>query len=155
MDQAQIEAVIPHRPPFLLVDKIIELAPGRHAVGLKKVCDNDSCLLALCNVKRIMSGALLLEAMAQVGAVAVLSHPEHRGKITLMTGIENARFYRYVLPGEEVRIEAEIVTMKKKFGKRRCQAIVEGDVVAEADLLFVLLEAAAMEREVSGRDTGS
>ena len=155
MNQAQIKAVIPHRPPFLLVDKIVELAPGRSAVGLKKVCDNDGCLLALCNGKRIMSGALVLEAMAQVGAVAVLSLPEHRGKATLMAGIENARFYRDVLPGEEIRIEAEIVTMKRKFGKRRCRAMVEGNVVAEADLLFVLLEATAMEREASGCDTGS
>lgn len=138
MDQSQIKAVIPHRPPFLLVDRIVELAPGRRAVGLKKVSHNEDCLLACRNGRRVLPGALVLEAMAQVGAVAVLSLPEHRGKTTLLAGIENASFNREVLPGEVIRIEAEIVKLKKKIGRRKCRATVEGNLVAEADLLFVL-----------------
>lgn len=149
MDQAQIEAVIPHRSPFLLVDKIIELVPGRRAVGLKKVCDDDRFLLANVNGKRMMPGTLVLEAMAQVGALAVLSLSEYYGKTTLLAGIENARFYREVYPGEEIRMEAEIVRLKKKAGKRRCRAIVGGQLVAEADLLFVLSDAFAMGKEVT------
>jgi len=149
MDCSQIEAVIPHRSPFLLVDRIIELEPGRRAVGIKKVCDDGSHLLAESNGKRVMPGALVLEAMAQVGAVAVLSLPEHRGKTTLLAGIENARFYREVYPGEEIRMEVEIVKLKKKAGKRRGRAMVEGHIVAEADLLFVLSDASATDREVN------
>lgn len=149
MEQSEIKALIPHRSPFLLVDKIIELVPGRHAVGLKKVCDNDGCLLADYNGKRMMPGALVLEAMAQVGAVAVLSLPEYRGKTTLLAGIENARFYREVWPGEEIRMEVEIVKLKKKAGKRRGRAMVGENIVVEADLLFVLLDTATMGREVN------
>lgn len=139
MEQWLIEALIPHRPPFLLVDRIIELEPGRRAVGLKKVGDKDSCLLAERKGKSFMPGSLVLEALAQVGAVAVLSLPEHQRKITLMTGIENASFYREVLPGEEIRLEAEIVKINKRAGKRRCRATVGGQTVAEGDLLFMFL----------------
>lgn len=155
MDQSQIEAIIPHRPPFLLVDKIIELAPGRRAVGLTRVRNDDGCILAEWNGKRIMTGALVLEAMAQVGAVAVLSSSEHRGKTTLLAGIENACFYREALPGEEIRIEADIVKMKGRFGKRRCRATVGNDTVAEAVLLFILSDATGTEGDACGYGTGS
>lgn len=148
MERAQIEALIPHRPPFLLVDRMIESVPGRYSVGLKRVCDDGCCLLADCNGKPVMPGALVLEAMAQVGAVAVLSLPEYRGQTTLLAGIENARFYRNVSPGEEIRMEVEIVKLRKKAGKRRCRAMVGEEIVAEADLLFVLSDTSAMKREV-------
>lgn len=137
MGKVQIEKIIPHRPPFLMVDEIVDLIPGSRAVGVKRVVSAD-CLLPSCGGKKAMPGVLVLEAMAQVGSVAVLSLPEHRGKITLLAGIDNAHFYGELMPGEEIRIEAEITRIKKGFGRRRCLARVGEKLVAEADLLFFL-----------------
>lgn len=140
MELTQIERFLPHRRPFLLVDTLIELVPGRRAAGLKKVSHDGGLLLPAYKGLPVMPGALLLEAMAQVGAVAVLSLPENQGKTTLLAGIEKACFYREAILGEEVLLEAEIMKMKQKAGRRRCRALVEGTVIAEADLLFVLVE---------------
>ncbi len=137
MDRQFIESIIPHRSPFLMVDEIVELEPGKRAVGIKRIYASASCLPGERCVQAVPP-VLLLESMAQIGAVAVLSLPGNRGKITLLTGIENARFYTEVLPGEEIRVEAEIVRMKGRFGRRRCRAAVGGNMVAEAEILFAL-----------------
>ncbi|MCL5058113.1 MAG: 3-hydroxyacyl-[acyl-carrier-protein] dehydratase FabZ [Actinobacteria bacterium] len=145
MERWQIEMIIPHRPPFLLVDKIIELVPGQKAVGLTMVSE-DGCLLADCGGgKRAMPGTLVLEVMGQVGAVAVLSLPEHRGKITMLAGIDNARFYGNVPPCAELRVEAEITGLKMNIGRRRCRAKVGETVIAKADLLFVLVDGVGLQ----------
>ena len=136
MEKTKIQEIIPHRPPFLLVDEIIDLVPGRRAVGIKKVSQSDCFLQSHCGGKKTMPGVLVLEAMAQVGSVAVLSLPRNRGSITLLAGIDDAHFYREVQPGEELIMEAEIIKMKKTFGRRRCLARVGEELVARADLLF-------------------
>ena len=120
-----------------MVDEIVELEPGKRAVGIKRIGVAESCLLGE-RAGQAVPPVLLLESMAQVGAVAVLSLPANRGKITLLTGIENARFYMEVFPGEEIRVEAEIVRVKGRFGRRRCRAVVGSNMVAEAEILFAL-----------------
>lgn len=139
MNISEIEAIIPHRHPFLLIDSITELVPGKWAVGLKKVSMDDVFLQAGPDGKHVLPPVLVLESMAQVGAVAVLSCPQYRNKITLLAGINGARFFRDVLPGNELRLEAEITRLKGKMGRRNCRALVGDTVVAKAEILFALV----------------
>lgn len=139
MNISEIEAIIPHRYPFLLIDSITELVPGKWAVGRKKVTIDNVFLQVGPDGKHVLSPAIVLEAMAQVGAVAVLSCPQYRNKITLLAGINGARFYRDVLTGDELRLEAEITRLKEKIGRRSCRALVGDTVVAKADILFALV----------------
>ena len=140
MERSEIETIIPHRYPFLLIDRIVELKPGRRAIGLKLVTENDQYMQALPGYRPSMPGVLILEALAQVGAVALLSSPLYYGKVTLLTGINGAHFYYEVFPGDELRLEAEITRIKGKMGKRKCQALVGKNIVAEAELLFFLID---------------
>jgi len=135
----EIEAIIPHRFPFLLVDRISELVPGKWAVGHKRVSTGEFFLQAGPGDKQMLPRALVLEAMAQVGAVAVLSHPRHRGKSTLLAGINGAGFFKDVTPGDELRLEAEITQFKGRMGKRKCRALVGDVLVAKAEILFALV----------------
>ncbi len=135
----EIEGIIPHRYPFLLVDGISELTPGSRAVGHKRVSAGEFFLQKGPGGKQILPRALVLEAMAQVGSVAVLSHPLYRGKSTLLAGINGATFMREVMPGDVIRLEAEITKVKGKIGKRKCRALVRDLLVAKADILFALV----------------
>lgn len=140
MDIGEILKVIPHRYPFLLVDRILEVEPGRRAVGLKQVTINEPFFQGHFPGYPIMPGVLIVEALAQVGAVAVLSLPENRNRLALFAGIDNFRFRRPVVPGDSLRLEVELVRMRGAVGKGQARALVDGQVVADGELLFALTE---------------
>jgi len=140
MEIAEILKIIPHRYPFLLVDRILEVEPGRRAVGLKQVTINEPFFQGHFPGYPIMPGVLIVEALAQVGAVAVLSLPENRDKLALFAGIDNFRFRRPVVPGDSLRLEVELVRMRGTVGKGQARALVEGQVVADGELMFALTD---------------
>ncbi|OYT69202.1 MAG: 3-hydroxyacyl-[acyl-carrier-protein] dehydratase FabZ [Armatimonadetes bacterium CP1_7O] len=138
LDIEQIRQVIPHRYPFLLVDRILELEPGKRAVGLKNVTINESFFQGHFPVKAIMPGVLILEAMAQVGGVMVMLQPEMRHRVALLGGIENARFRRPVVPGDTLIMEVEMLWMRREVGRVKAVARVNGELAAEAEITFAL-----------------
>lgn len=140
LDINGIMNVIPHRYPFLLVDRIEEMAPGVRAVGIKNVTINEQFFQGHFPGHPVMPGMLIIEAMAQVGAVAVLGTPEFAGKLALFAGIDKARFRRQVVPGDVLRMEVELVRMRSTLGKSRAIARVGGDLAAEAELLFAIVD---------------
>lgn len=136
----EIQAVIPHRYPMLLVDRIIELEPMKRAVGIKNVTINEQFFTGHFPQKPVMPGVLLLEAMAQVGGVAMLYPEEYRGKLAVFAGMERVKFRKPVTPGDQLRMEAEVVKLRGSIGKIWTQAFVDGQVVAEAEFMFALTE---------------
>ena len=132
----QVRTILPHREPFLYIDRVTELEPGRRAVGEKDVLGSESFFAGHFPGFPVMPGVLMIEAMAQCGAVAVLSCPEYEGKIPLFAGIDGARFRRVVRPGDRLVIEVEIVRMRSGVGKGRGVVRVGGEVAAEAELMF-------------------
>ena len=138
MDAQEIMALLPHRYPFLLVDRILLLEPGRRAVGIKNVSLNEPVFQGHFPGQPVWPGVLILEALAQTGAVALLALPEYRGKIPYFGGIERARFRRPVLPGDQLRLEVELLKVRGTAGKGQGKAWVEQEPVAEAEFLFVI-----------------
>ena len=138
MEIKEIMEIIPHRYPFLLVDRVLELDPGKRAVGIKNVSVNEPFFQGHFPGYPVMPGVLIIEAMAQVGAVAVLSLPDLKDKLALFAGIDGARFRRQVVPGDQIRLEVEIIKFKGPIGKGRGVATVDGQVAAEAELTFAL-----------------
>ena len=134
----EIQEIIPHRYPFLLIDKIEELEPGVKAVGYKNVTMNEYFFQGHFPTEPIMPGVLIIEALAQVGAVAVLSLPENKGKIAYFAGINNAKFRQKVVPGDVLRLEIEIIKRKGPIGIGKAVATVNGKKVAEAELTFAI-----------------
>ncbi len=142
-DSAAIQAIIPHRFPFLLVDRMEAVAPGRRAVGIKNVTINEWFFQGHFPGNPIMPGVLIIEALAQVGAVALLSLEASRGKLGLFAGIDEVRFRRQVKPGDQLRLEVEIERMRGSVGKARARALVGDEVAAEGLLTFALADAPA------------
>lgn len=138
LDSKQIQAIIPHRYPFLLVDRIIELESGVRAVGIKNVTVNEPFFAGHFPDYPVMPGVLIVEALAQVGAVAILSMPENKGRIALFAGIDNLRLRRQVVPGDTLRLELEVVKVKGPIGKGKAVATVDGQVAVEGELMFAL-----------------
>ena len=136
-DAARILQTIPHRHPFVLVDKIVEITETG-AVGLKMVSINDWWTPGHFPGYPVMPGVLIIEAMAQVGAVSLLSRPEHAGKIPFFAGIDGARFRRQVTPGDVLRLEVELTRVRSNAGKGVGRALVDGELAAEAELMFAL-----------------
>jgi 3-hydroxyacyl-[acyl-carrier-protein] dehydratase len=134
----EIQEIIPHRYPFLLIDKIEELEPGVKAVGYKNVTINEYFFQGHFPEEPVMPGVLIIEALAQVGAVSILSVEENKGKIAYFAGINNAKFRKKVLPGDVLRLEVEIIKKKGPIGVGKAIATVEGKKVAEAELTFAL-----------------
>lgn len=142
----QIKSIIPHREPFLLLDRVIELEPGRRAVAEKDILAEDEVFMGHFPGCPVMPGVLIIEALAQCGAVAVLACDDYRGKIPLFAGIESARFRTIVRPGNTLRLETELLAVRSGFGKGRGSAKVGGETVAEANLLFKVVDATLMGR---------
>ncbi len=138
MDINQIQQVIPHRYPFLLVDKILELEVGKRAVGVKNVTINEPFFQGHFPGYPVMPGVLIVEALAQVGAVAVLSIEENKGKLAFFAGIDEFRFKDQVKPGDTLSLEVELTRVRGSIGKGTGTARVNGKVVAEGGLLFAL-----------------
>ncbi|WP_169717687.1 3-hydroxyacyl-[acyl-carrier-protein] dehydratase FabZ [Sporomusa silvacetica DSM 10669] len=134
----EIQAIIPHRYPMLLVDRIIELEPMKRAVGIKSVTINEQFFAGHFPQKPVMPGVLILEAMAQVGGVAMLYPEENRGKLAVFAGMERVKFRKPVTPGDQLLMVAEVLKLRGSIGKLWAQASVDGQVVAEAEFLFAL-----------------
>lgn len=136
MDLKEIKGVLPHRYPFLFVDRITELEPGKRAVGIKNVTANEFFFPGHFPGYPVMPGVLIIEALAQVAAVAVLTLEAYRGRLPLFAGIDGARFKRPVLPGDTLRLEVEILKLRAAVGKARGQAWVGEELAVEAELIF-------------------
>lgn len=134
----EIQEILPHRPPFLLVDRIIELEEGKRAVGIKNVTINEPFFTGHFPGYPVMPGVLITEALAQVGAVAMLHMEVNRGKIGFLAGLDEFRFRGQVVPGDTLRLEVEITRMKGSIGKGHAVAKVDDKIVAEGDIMFAL-----------------
>lgn len=138
LDINQIQEIIPHRPPFLLVDRILELEEGVRAVGLKNVTMNEPFFTGHFPGHPVMPGVLIVEALAQVGAVAILKVEANRGKLAFFAGIDGVRFRGQVVPGDTLTLEVDITRLKGTIGKGQATARVGDKVVAEGELMFAL-----------------
>ena len=141
LDIQEIMAIIPHRPPFLLLDRVLELEPGVRTVGEKLVTINEPFFQGHFPGYPVMPGVLIVEALAQAGAVAALSSPENQGKLVLFAGIDGVRFKRQVRPGDVLRLEVSLEKMRRSIGKGQGRATVDGQLVCEAELLFAIAPA--------------
>jgi 3-hydroxyacyl-[acyl-carrier-protein] dehydratase len=133
-----IEEIIPHRPPFLLLDEVIELEPGRRVVALREVRADDWWFPGHFPDRPVMPGVLIVEAMAQAGAVAVLIEEENRGKIAFFAGIDDCRFKRVVEPGEMLTLTCEIDTVRGPIGRGKATAHVGDALAARGTLTFAV-----------------
>lgn len=138
LDIQAIKEIIPHRYPFLLVDRIVELEEGKRAIGLKNVTANEEFFNGHFPEFPVMPGVLIVEALAQVGAVAALSLEQNKGRLALFAGIDNCRFKKQVVPGDQLRLEVELVKMRGPIGKGKGVATVDGQVACEVELTFAL-----------------
>lgn len=138
LQSQEIQEIIPHRYPFLLVDRILELEEGKRAVGIKNVTSNDSFFQGHFPGHPIMPGVLIIEALAQVGTVAILMKPEYKGYLGLFAGLDDVKFKRQVIPGDQLRLEVELVKLRKTYGVARGVAYVGDEIAAEGTLKFFL-----------------
>ena len=138
MDIKEIMEIIPHRQPFLLIDRIEELESGKRAVGKKCVTYNEPFFNGHSPKEPVMPGVLILEALAQVGAVAILSLPENKGKTVYFGGIDKAKFKKKVVPGDVLNLELEIIKQKGPIGVGKAVATVDGKVAASAEMTFAV-----------------
>ncbi len=141
LDAGDIQKILPHRYPFLLVDKIIELEQDKWAVGIKNVTMNEHFFTGHFPGRPVMPGVLIVEAMAQVAGVLMLNKKENLGKYAYFMSLDNTKFRKTVLPGDQLRLEVKVVKLKSKTGQVHTKALVDGQVVSEADLMFALVDA--------------
>jgi 3-hydroxyacyl-[acyl-carrier-protein] dehydratase len=137
-DSARIQEVLPHRFPFLLVDRMTEVVPGERATGIKQVTINEWFFQGHFPGQPVMPGVLIVEALAQVGAVALLSQPAFAGKIAFFAGIDGVRFRRPVTPGDTLVLSVELTRMRSRVGKGRGEARVDGQLAAEGEFTFAI-----------------
>ncbi len=138
LNQEQIKQIIPHRDPFLLIDAINELEPGRRAVAEKLVSEDEYYFKGHFPQEPVMPGVLIVEALAQTGAVALLSLPEYQGRIAYFGGIKKARFKHKVVPGDKLELITELSAMKGPVGIGSGVAKVNGKIVATAEMTFAV-----------------
>lgn len=141
LSSIQIQEIIPHRYPCLLVDRIVELEPGARAVGIKEVSIDEPFFMGHFPAYPVMPGVLIAEALAQVGAVAVLRSGELQGRIPFLVGLDNFRFRRQVVPGDLLRLEVTLGKMKSRAGRGHGVATVNQELAAEGDITFVIASA--------------
>ena len=141
LTRAEIEAIIPHRAPFLFVDRISELEVGQRAVGwMDDVGAHQAILAGHFPGFPVLPGAILVEALAEVGAVAALGLDAYRGKIAVLAGLDGWKFRRMARPGDQVRLEAQLLRLRASFGKGRLKASIDGEVAAEGELSFGIVD---------------
>ncbi len=138
LNSNEIQKIIPHRYPFMLVDKIVDFEPGKSAKGIKCVSANEMFFMGHFPEEHVMPGVLIIEALAQVGAIAILSEEENKGKIAFFGGIKNARFKKQVKPGDVLQLECEIIARKGPVGFGKAVATVDGKVAAQAEISFAI-----------------
>jgi 3-hydroxyacyl-[acyl-carrier-protein] dehydratase len=140
LGRREIEEILPHRDPFLLLDEVIELEPGVRVVARKLVREDEWYLTGHFPGRPIMPGVLMVEAMAQTGAVAVLSDEENRGKLALFAGIDDVRFKRLVVPGDELELTCELERVRGPVGRGKATATVDGKLAVRGTLTFAVTE---------------
>jgi 3-hydroxyacyl-[acyl-carrier-protein] dehydratase len=138
LGRAEIEAILPHRDPFLLIDEVVELQPGARVVARKSVRPDEWYLEGHFPGRPIMPGVLIVEAMAQAGAVAVLAEEENRGRLALFAGIDDVRFKRLVQPGDVLDLTCDLERVRGPVGKGRATAHVDGELAARGTLTFAV-----------------
>ena len=142
LGRQEIEEILPHRDPFLLLDEVVELEPGVRVVARKKVRDDEWYLAGHFPGRPIMPGVLIVEAMAQTGAVAVLAGETNRGKLALFAGIDDVRFKRIVGPGDELELTCELERVRGPVGRGKATATVDGELAARGTLTFAVTDQA-------------
>jgi len=147
MNVVQIQNVIPHRYPFLLVDRMEEVVVGERAVGIKNVTMNEAHFQGHFPGAPVMPGVLILEAMAQVGAVLLLSDPRNKGQLAMFAGVDNVRFRKPVVPGDTLRIEVIMLRNRGRFVKVEITATVEGQVAVSGEFTCAVVDPAAIANE--------
>jgi 3-hydroxyacyl-[acyl-carrier-protein] dehydratase len=138
LNSNQIQEILPHRYPFLLIDKVIELVPGESCVAIKNVSANEMHFLGHFPQEHVMPGVLIVEAMAQAGAVIILSLEENKGKIAYFAGIDKCKFRRKVIPGDTLQIQVKVTNQKGQFGIGKAIAKVDGKIAVSAELKFIV-----------------
>ncbi len=138
LSNKEIMEILPHRYPFLLVDKVVDYEPGKWAKGIKCVSANEMQFLGHFPNEPVMPGVLIIEALAQVGAIAVLTEEENKGKLVFFGGIKNARFKKKVVPGDVLTMKCELIARKGPIGFGKAVALVDGKVAASAELTFAI-----------------
>ncbi len=138
LESAAIRNIIPHRYPFLLVDRIDGLEPGKSASGIKNVTANDQFFQGHFPDYPVMPGVLIVEAIAQVGAIALLSLEEHAGKIAFFAGIDNVRFKRQVKPGDTLSLHVELKQVRRGIGSGEGTATVDGEIACKGEFMFAI-----------------
>ena len=138
LNSNEIQQILPHRYPFLLVDKIVELEPGKSAKGIKCVSANEMQFMGHFPNFHVMPGVLIIEALAQTGACAILCEEENKGKIAFFGGIKNARFRKQVVPGDVLELSCEIISRRGPVGIGKATATVDGKVAVTAELTFAI-----------------
>ncbi|MBE5919524.1 MAG: 3-hydroxyacyl-ACP dehydratase FabZ [Pseudobutyrivibrio sp.] len=140
LSNSEIQEILPHRYPFLLVDKIVECEPGKYAKGIKCVSANEMHFMGHFPGHPVMPGVLIIEALAQVGAVALLTEEENKGKLAFFGGIKNARFKRQVEPGDVLNLECTLTARKGPVGFGEAIATIDEKIVAKAEISFAIGE---------------
>lgn len=143
-----VQSILPHRYPFLLVDRILEVVPGERVKGLKNVTINEPFFQGHFPSYPVMPGVLIVEAMAQVGACAILSLESSKGKMVLFTGIDNLRFKKQVVPGDTLILEMVITKIRGSIGKGQSTATVDGKVAVAGELMFAMVEKNAIDKNI-------
>jgi 3-hydroxyacyl-[acyl-carrier-protein] dehydratase len=140
LDRTYIETILPHRDPFLLLDRVVEVVPGERAIAEKDILATDDVFRGHFPGYPVFPGVLQLEALAQTGALAILSQPEAQGKIVLFAGVDNVRFRRPVVPGETLRLETRLTERRGPIGKGEGKAFVGPDLACSGTLTFAVVE---------------
>lgn len=138
LEAQEIKDIIPHRYPFLLVDKVLEIEEGKRVVGIKNVTINEPFFQGHFPDYPVMPGVLIIEALAQVGAIVMLKKEENKGKIGFLAGVDKCRFKRQVKPGDQLKLEVEITRLKGPIGKGKARATVDGELACEAEIMFAI-----------------